>query len=525
MSRKPPHVLLICIDALRYDCVNWQPQTPYFDFFGLPRRLHTPTLDDLAAQAVRFPRAVSHAGYTPPSLATTLTGTYSYRHGVVDFQNTTCRAEAPALPERFARQGYRTAAVCGPEWFAALGLTRGVQHSGHDERLVLDLLDRPEPLFAFVHFNDVHSPYGYFYWDHPAADNRDFALFMWVYFGVQVDLQRREFIDAQGRRAGLDQWDRIIGSACAPADHRQRAAALFKCYLHGLEKFDQTRLRLFIEGLRTRAAWDDAVICVFADHGEIVAPRMPWVLGHGKFLLEQLQRVPLLLKASGLTPRDVGPLVGLVDVAPTLLELAGLPADPDGLDGRALTPAITANRPVQDAYYQEGWSVLVGEQRQRPVLYQRALRDQRDRKLLATGLPLDDAAAGRAAAASGDGAAVDEDEFLRTLVERGLGEIAWPATCDELRTHLRSGMSRGQLAAAVQQALPRYQAFDVGADPFEQHGTVVGPGGPHWSEFAALAAELDRLTGRPNFADAARLSAGQEQQILEHLGALGYIEV
>ncbi len=95
----PPLVLLVCIDALRYDCVNWQPETTYFQKFGMPRRLRTPTLDRIGAESVRFHRAVSHAGYTPLSLATTLTGSYGKTHGVVDFQNTCCRDEAAPLEE------------------------------------------------------------------------------------------------------------------------------------------------------------------------------------------------------------------------------------------------------------------------------------------------------------------------------------------------------------------------------------------------------------------------------------------
>ncbi|QOJ15781.1 MAG: sulfatase-like hydrolase/transferase [Planctomycetia bacterium] len=516
MTARRPHVLLICIDALRYDCVNWQPQTPYFDLFNLPRRLTTPALDALAAQSVRFPRAVSHAGYTPLSLATTLTGAYARGHGVIDFQNTTCRPHVRSLPELFAAGGYRTAAVCGPEWFGSLGLSRGVQRVGQDERVVLDALAEPDdsPLFAFLHFNDVHSPYGYTFWDDAACDNRDFALFMWTHFGLQFDLAAREFVDRQGRRAGLDQWDGIVASAC-PADRQaERSLLLFKAYLHGIDKFDQVRLARFVNALGRSGVLDSSIVCVFADHGEIVAPRMPWVLGHGKFLTEQLQRVPLMIRAPGLRPRDVAPLAGLVDLAPTLLELAGLERRWDALDyerdGRSLIPAMESNRPAQPHYFQEGWSVRVAADRAWPTLFQRAVRTQDDRLLLAHGTEL----------AASEYEEMSLEAAARYFVERGLGEIAYPQTCGELAGHLRAGVSRAALAAEIERAHPRFQCFDVAGDPLMRTPRVLTR-----STATALergwADEIERLTGTGN---AAGLTAGTEDAILKHLGELGYVE-
>ncbi|MBK8913485.1 MAG: sulfatase-like hydrolase/transferase [Phycisphaerales bacterium] len=516
MAARRPHVLLICVDALRYDCVNWQPQTPYFDLFNMTRRLTTPALDGLAAQSVRFPRAGSHAGYTPLSLATTLTGTYARGHGVIDFQNTTCRPHIRSLPELFAAAGYRTAAVCGPEWFGSLGLARGVERVGQDERIVLDALAEPDdaPLFAFVHFNDVHSPYGYTFWDDPACDNRDFALFMWTHFGLQVDLAKREFVDREGRRAGLDQWDGLVASGCPADRHVERALLLFKAYLHGIEKFDQVRLTRFVEALRGSGALDSSIVCVFADHGEIVAPRMPWVLGHGKFLTEQLQRVPLMIRAPGLRARDAAPLAGLVDLPPTLLELAGLERLWGELeyerDGRSLLPAMESDRAVQASYFQEGWSVRVAADRAWPTLFQRAIRTQEDQLIVAQGREL----------VAEEYEALPLEAAARYFVERGLGEIPYPQTCEELAGHLRAGVGRARMAAEIERAQPRYQCFDVGRDPHQRSPRVFGRATADARERSWIE-EIDRLTGTGN---GTGLSAGAEEAILKHLGALGYVE-
>ena len=519
--KDPPLVLLICVDALRYDCVNWQPETPYFNKLGVPRRLITPTLDAIAEESLRFHRAVSHAGYTPLSLATLFTGTYGRTHGVVDFQNTTCRPEVVALPSYFKRLGWRTCSVCGPEFFTSLGLTRDVDQVFADERPLLELLERtpPEPTFAFVHFNDVHQPYLWTNWQDPRADNRDFELMMQLLFGLWVDQQTREFVDASGHRAGFDKWSQLIATPGPPEMAQGRLTNLFRCYLHGIQKFDQTRLADFVQRLRAAGWWERATVVVFADHGEISMPKAPWALNHDKSVGEQLMRVPLMLKAPQLEPRDVRVLVGLVDLLPTVGELFGLHSNQDKLqyelDGRSLLPAIESGRAVQPDYYHEGWSVVVGEQREQPVLYQRAIRTQNDIKYLFTGDVLE----------PGDFDALNEEQFLKYVIERGAGEIAAPAVREQLRPNLQRGMSRAELASAVVGQVPRHRRFDVKQDPFEEHGQVMEPGQPGWDGYFRELQRMAALRSRPNYIDAqTALSPQDEQRLLHHLGDLGYVE-
>jgi arylsulfatase A-like enzyme len=520
-SNDSPLVLLICIDALRYDCVNWQPETPYFNKLGVPRRLNTPTLDRIAEQSVRFPRAVSHAGYTPLSLGTVFTGTYGRTHGVVDFQNTTCRPEVVSLPSLFKRHGWRTCSVCGPEFFTSLGLTRDVDHVWSHEGPLLELLESGPagPTFAFVHFNDVHQPYLWTGWGDPRLNNRDFELMMQLLFGLWVDHATREFVDGSGNRAGFDKWSQLIATPIPPEAAAGRLSALFRCYLHGIQKFDQTRFADFVERLENSGWWERATVVLFADHGEISMPKAPWALNHDKSVGEQLMRMPLMLKSPRLEPADVRPLVGLVDLFPTIADLLDLHSNQDGpgyeLDGRSLLPAIEAGRPVQQDYYHEGWSVVVGEQREKPVLYQRAIRTQNDMKFLFTGDVLD----------PGEFDALNEEQFLKYIIERGAGEIANAQSREQLRRHLHQGMSRAELANAVVAQIPRCRRFDLKQDPFEEHGQVMEPGKRGWDGYNRELQRMLTLTGRPNYIDdQTALSPEDEQRMLQHLGELGYVE-
>lgn len=521
-NHQTPLVLLTCIDALRYDCLNWQPEQPYFEKFGMPRRLETPTLDRIANESVRFQRAVSHAGYTPPSLATALTGTYTRAHGVVDFQNTTCREEVTNLAQHFKKLGWRTYCACGPDFLANLGLTRGFDHVHPDEAALLAALenDPPEPTFAFVHFNDVHHPYLFSHWNHPRCDNTAFHFMMQVVFGVWVDEAARQFVDAEGNRVGFEKWDQIVASKIPQEAMAPRLSNLFRAYTLGIQQFDQRRLASFVDRIEAAGWWEQAVFALFADHGEIVSPRVPWSMGHGKYLNEQLLRIPLTIKAPGLEPRDVRTLVGLVDLAPTILQLAGCTQNnqqPDRqIDGRSLVPTIHTGEPAQADYYQESWSVLVAEEKRQPVLYQRAIRTQDDVRYVFTGDMVE----------TSEFANLTEDEFLRYAIERILGEIAYPQTCEQVRAHLRKGLSREQLLAGLSGNVARFARFNVAEDPFEENGIGLNPQHPLWHEYLQMLKRMLELRGRPNpiAEHAGPLTEAQEAAMLQHLGELGYVE-
>jgi hypothetical protein len=102
-----------------------------------------------------------------------------------------------------------------------------------------------------------------------------------------------------------------------------------------------------IERLEESGLARRTVVVLTSDHGESLYER-----GHqGHFSLhDEALRVPLVLAAPGLESKRVPWQVRSVDVAPTLLELAGLPPA-SGLDGESLLPlARGAAGPHRDAW-------------------------------------------------------------------------------------------------------------------------------------------------------------------------------
>jgi arylsulfatase A-like enzyme len=105
-------------------------------------------------------------------------------------------------------------------------------------------------------------------------------------------------------------------------------------------------------------------VVVAGDHGEGLGEHGE--AGHGVFVYQATQRVPLIVTGPGIAPgTTVTSNVGLVDVAPTILDLVKLAALDDA-DGRSLVPLIRGARPAPPDYEMEtlypslayGWAPL-----------------------------------------------------------------------------------------------------------------------------------------------------------------------
>jgi arylsulfatase A-like enzyme len=315
-----PDILLITLDTFRYDRPGYAGYEPQL----------TPALDALAAESAIFEQAVTSMATTFPAHATILTGQPPSRHGV-RWNGDGLSAGAITLGEVLHHYGYETAAFVSYKlMIAAAGLGQGfetrsdsVLTSHADIRadpevteLALEWLTRrrgERPFFAWVHYFGAHSPY----LPTPHARER-----MAGYDGFLADgVEAREL--HRSRRE-------ILGSP----EHRAALQALY----------DGNALAVDREVGRLLAALDrtdrgpETVIVLTADHGQALGER--GAIGHGGLLLEVAVRVPLLIRTpDGCAGCRVGTRVGLEDLAPTLLELAGVAAPPR-LPGRSLVPAI-----------------------------------------------------------------------------------------------------------------------------------------------------------------------------------------
>ena len=329
-SSRAPSFILISLDTTRAD---------HLGFYGYERDT-TPFLDELAKRAIVFEDAISSSQNTLLSHASLLTGLSTSVHGATPYGET--RAIHPAfttLAEDLSAHGYRTAAfLAHADWLSkTFSFDQGFERFTSKYRsaeLVLRQARRwlsrqslETPYFLFLHLYDVHSDWGRRPYDAPDAFRGRFVT--------------RDF-DTKGMR-GSDYLGAVnLHNMEITPDE---VAVLRDQYDEGLAYVDH-RLDVFFDSLDSDSL-EHTWIIVVADHGE-------GFLEHGRLLHasfhDEIVRVPLMLvpprDGGGLpqTPVRISEQVRLIDVRPTVLSLAGLPAvsDTEGVD---LVPCMRTEDP------------------------------------------------------------------------------------------------------------------------------------------------------------------------------------
>ena len=305
----PERILLISIDTLRADRLG---------SYGYAEA-DTPVLDDLARRGVRVERALAPTPITLPSHATLLTGTYPARHGVRNNGTFRLGDEPATLAERFQDAGYRTAAFVGSAMLdSRYGLDRGFEHY-QDSMPVSSQAGR---LVSEVPAGEVSRRAASW-----IRDNQDRRWFAWVhYFDPHYDYAPPEPFASRFSDRPYDGEVAYVDAAIGD-------------------------LLAVLESLAQR---EDTLVVVTADHGESLGEHGE--RSHGIFVYESTMRVPLILAWDRGLPagRVLGGLARLNDIAPTLLEMAGLPALPAS-QGESLLPAIQDGTALERQALLESW--------------------------------------------------------------------------------------------------------------------------------------------------------------------------
>ncbi len=292
----PPNLVLVVVDALRADRTS---------AYGAPPA-GSPELARWAAQGVVFERVLAQSSWTKSSMASLLTSRWPRGHGVVD-PDDGLGDVARTIAEHLHEAGWRTYAVQSNGWLEeAFGFEQGFDRylfprgGGSEfersrswphadnvyreaERLI-DAQDPAHPFFLYLHFMDVHE------------------------YAAPADIARpRE--GAEGEYAAAITWvDEVLA-----------------------------RLR---EHLERRQLLAHSVLLLASDHAEAFGEN--GAFGHARNVFTPVLRVPLLLRLPfAIEPTRIPAQVRNLDVAPTLLDLAGLPPSAD-FEGESLLPLLAA---------------------------------------------------------------------------------------------------------------------------------------------------------------------------------------
>jgi hypothetical protein len=291
-----PVVVLVTIDAVRGDLILDERNSD-----------RLPSLTTLRNESVFFPQARSTAPDTRTSLAAVFTGKLFSGLPWTKLYSSIETYTGPYFPEILTRNGVVTINFAADYEIASQ--KRGVVRGFSEERtmrpsagaklplardvvaaVIARLRETPErAMFFYTHLEDPHAPYDL---GGKGKDDRDSYL-------KEVETVGKALMDL---RAALEATE-FAGRA---------------------------------------------VLIVSADHGEFFGEHGYY--HHGRTLYDEVVRVPLLIKASGMGPRRVSDAVSLLDLGPTILDLFGM-AWPSDFMGETLRPMLTGapaprNRPI-----------------------------------------------------------------------------------------------------------------------------------------------------------------------------------
>ncbi len=341
----PPrhNILLITLDTTRADHLGVYGAGP----------AATPALDSLARTGVIFQQARAQAAVTPVAHASLFTGLNPYQHGLRTLHGNRdyhLSDGVETLAEALAGQGYETAAfISAFPCSRRFGLDRGFAlfdeefDAPHGARVgragnvstglaqrdaartttrALEWLaarDRERPFFLWVHYFDPHDPL-------MRPPPEDVAPFMEGF----PEHERMERLLGQDLAAFVEEYAR------QPDLMRSWLRRLYRAEVAFMDRHVGRLLgELTGTGLGART-----VVAVTSDHGEGLGDHGWW--GHGILYQEQIH-APLILAGPGLPPGlEIADPVRHVDVAPTLLDLAGARPFRSAPTGISLGPLLAA---------------------------------------------------------------------------------------------------------------------------------------------------------------------------------------
>jgi arylsulfatase A-like enzyme len=343
-----PNVVLIVVDTLR---------AAELGVYGHSAPT-SPRIDALARKAMVFEKAFSTAPWTTPSVASMLTGLYPRELGI-EQRPVILSGDFRTLAETFRDAGYVTHGVISHMWIGSqFGFDQGfdrydethlardrnyVSSPGVTEKAVTFLRERgSEPFFLFVHYFDPH----YNYLMHPILNR--YAAYSGQLLGRGRTPPDKDFILRLRQLSYQGKLSR---------EDRRYLRALYESEV----RFSDHHIGILLDTLAEEGAFDESLIVITGDHGEELADRRDGWIGHTVRLTNEIVHVPLIIKRPGqLEERRVAQPVSLVDLMPTLLEMAGL-SSPEGISGRALDIAGTAggSRDVYAETKRQGQSEMI----------------------------------------------------------------------------------------------------------------------------------------------------------------------
>jgi len=331
------NIVLIAIDTLsarHMGCYGYEKNT-------------TPFMDEYAKEGVLFKSLYCQAIPTQPTFTSLYTGQYAITHGIVSHGGTrTLDKSAPFFTEILQRNGYTTCAVDNlskhKPWFV-----RGYEFyinpwPKESSRITCERYNAratawlkshaSEKFFLLVHYWDPHASYI------PPQRYRD------LFYDRDPCDPKNKSLEGQFRhplrKSRKEQWFDRLMPGITDAEYIR---AMYDSEI----RYVDDGVRELLGSLEELGLTDDTLVVIFSDHGEMMYKHDIFFSHYG--LYDDDIHVPLIIrwpeaKKKGI---QIPHLVQHIDIAPTLLDMAGVPV-PEAMEGQSLVPYLNGklNQPI-----------------------------------------------------------------------------------------------------------------------------------------------------------------------------------
>jgi len=258
-------------------------------------------MDEFAEKAVIFDEAQASASWTLPGLASVLTSQFTSTHNCLSL-GARLSESFTTLAELLLSAGYDTACVTSHVFVTTRhGLQQGFVH--FDDSFAYPAVDPEDGITS-----EIISDKGIRFLEQKAAAEDPDPWFLWLHYFDPHD----RYMEHAG-----------ISDAFVTPGERDNDTIRRDLY-DGEIRFTDMHVGRVLDALQETGFGDDTIVVLFSDHGEEFLDHGS--RGHGHTLFRELVRVPLVIRAPGITFRRIETMVRTVDILPTLLDLTGLSA-------------------------------------------------------------------------------------------------------------------------------------------------------------------------------------------------------
>ncbi len=362
------NIVFILSDDHRYDAVSFM----HFNSF-----LKTPNLDKMATEGVNFKNAFVSTSLCSPSRATILTGMYAHQHGVVDNMSPV-RSNLTYFPQYLQKLGYETAFIgkwhmgemkgdASPrkgfdKWISFKGQGvyynpefnidgKKVKRKGYITDILTDYAidwinkKRDKPFFLYLSHKAIHALF------RPARQDSN-------KFENEKVPHPASMADTPENYKGKPRWVKLQRNSWHGVDYMYYGEydfdSFYKRYCETLLSLDRNIGRL-LDDIKKKGLEKNTIIFYMGDNGFVFGE-------HGlidkRHMYEESIRVPLFAYAPGLIkPRVVTQMIQNIDIAPTILDIAGIKKVPKQMVGMSFYP-LMKGEPVKwrkEIFYEYYW--------------------------------------------------------------------------------------------------------------------------------------------------------------------------